>query len=45
MGVGMVLIIDPAHRVAVEAHLRSMNERFYVIGEVREGSGVVRWSR
>ena len=35
MGVGMILVVPPAHLRAVEAELKRRREKFYRIGEVR----------
>lgn len=43
MGIGMLLFIDPADRVEVEAHLRAKGETFYHVGEVVAGSKQVKF--
>jgi phosphoribosylformylglycinamidine cyclo-ligase len=46
MGVGMVLVVDPAHVAAVEAHLRAQGEDVLRIGKLekaRGAEGEVRW--
>jgi phosphoribosylformylglycinamidine cyclo-ligase len=46
MGVGMVLVVDPAHVAAVEAHLRGQGEDVLRIGKLekaRGAEGEVRW--
>jgi phosphoribosylformylglycinamidine cyclo-ligase len=45
MGVGMVLIVDPAQVEGVERHLQQAGEKHWRIGAVKPGTGVVRWSR
>ena len=44
MGVGMVLLVPTEHEDAVRAHLASINEPVFDLGETVAGSGVVRWS-
>lgn len=43
MGIGMVLLVDPAQEASIEAELLAAGERVYRLGEVRSGTGVVRW--
>lgn len=43
MGVGLVLVVDPARVDEVMAVAREEGERAFVIGDVRSGSGVVRY--
>jgi len=45
MGVGMVLILDPAQLEPVRASLTARGEPSWVIGRTEAGSGVVRWSK
>ncbi len=45
MGVGMVLILDPAEVEPVRARLLAQGESSWVIGRTETGSDVVRWSR
>jgi phosphoribosylformylglycinamidine cyclo-ligase len=47
MGVGMVLIVDPAHLAEVEGHLRAQGEEVARIGKLAQSEkaeGEVRWS-
>ncbi len=44
MGVGMVLIVDPAEVQAVTAHLAAVDEPATVIGRLVAGEGQVRWA-
>jgi phosphoribosylformylglycinamidine cyclo-ligase len=44
MGIGMVCFVEPDRCAAVEADLAARGERSMRIGEVRAGTGVVRWS-
>lgn len=37
MGVGMVLVLDPAEADAVRAHLREHGETFYELGKIVPG--------
>ena len=34
MGIGMILIVDKNSLSEAQAHLKSLNERFYIIGEI-----------
>jgi len=46
MGIGMVLVVDPAQSAAVEAHLRAQGENVLRIGKLekaRGAEGEVRW--
>lgn len=43
MGVGLVLIVDPRDEAAVRASLEARGEAVYALGELVEGTGVVRW--
>jgi phosphoribosylformylglycinamidine cyclo-ligase len=46
MGIGMVLVVDPAQSAAVEAHLRGQGEDVLRIGKLekaRGAEGEVRW--
>ncbi len=38
MGIGMLLFVDDANLAEVEAHLKTKNEPFYMVGEVVKGS-------
>lgn len=44
MGLGIVLIVDPARAEEVEAALDGMGEAHYRVGEIIEGSGVVQYA-
>ncbi len=44
MGIGMVLIVEPAQVEAVGAALREAGEEALAIGRITSGSGVVRWA-
>lgn len=44
MGLGIVLIVDPARAEEVEAALDAQGEAHYRVGEIVEGTGVVRYS-
>lgn len=41
MGIGMLLIIDPAEEASIKAHLAAKGETVYDVGEVVAGSGIV----
>jgi phosphoribosylformylglycinamidine cyclo-ligase len=41
MGLGMVLIVPPAHLTAVEAELKRRREKFWVVGKVEHGAAEV----
>jgi len=43
MGVGMILVVDRNRFERVEDYLRTRNEQYYVVGEVVEGTGKVRY--
>lgn len=43
MGVGMVLVVDRNRIERVEDYLRTRNEQYYLVGEVTEGAGEVRY--
>lgn len=45
MGVGMVLLVDPAQEGAVRAHLDAAGEPCHRIGVTEAGEGRVRWAR
>ncbi|MEW6072290.1 MAG: phosphoribosylformylglycinamidine cyclo-ligase [Planctomycetota bacterium] len=45
MGIGMVLVVEPAEAEAVQADLAARGEVFYRIGHTTEGTGRVRWAR
>jgi phosphoribosylformylglycinamidine cyclo-ligase len=45
MGIGMTLIVDPAHEAAVRSHLEGAGEAVWRLGRIEAGSGIVRWSR
>ncbi|MEG0758695.1 MAG: AIR synthase-related protein, partial [Raoultibacter sp.] len=44
MGLGMVLIVDPAKADAVEAALSEAGETTFRVGRIIEGSGVVQYT-
>lgn len=44
MGIGMALIVDPAHAANIAADLRSAGETVYEIGVIAEGDGKVRYA-
>jgi len=44
MGVGFALVLDPKHAPAAAAKLRELGESVSEIGEIVEGSGVVRYA-
>jgi phosphoribosylformylglycinamidine cyclo-ligase len=44
MGLGMILIVSKVRADRAQAYLQSRGERFYVIGEISEGSGKVRYA-
>lgn len=44
MGVGFALVVDPAHAPAAAAAVRSVGETVSEIGEIVEGTGVVRYA-
>ena len=43
MGIGMVVVVAPEHRDALERHLTELGERFHRIGEIEAGDGRVRY--
>jgi phosphoribosylformylglycinamidine cyclo-ligase len=45
MGIGMVLLVEPADAAEVERELARRGERTWRIGHTIEGTGVVRWGR
>jgi phosphoribosylformylglycinamidine cyclo-ligase len=45
MGIGMVLLVEPADAAEVERELARRGERTWRIGHTVEGTGVVRWGR
>jgi phosphoribosylformylglycinamidine cyclo-ligase len=44
MGIGMVLVVDPANEAAVREHCAAQDEDVVDLGHVGAGSGVVRWA-
>jgi phosphoribosylformylglycinamidine cyclo-ligase len=44
MGIGYALVLDPAHAPAAAAALRSAGESVSEVGEIVEGTGVVRYA-
>ena len=44
MGLGMILIVDPARAEAVEAALAAAGERTYRVGRIAEGTGKVQYT-
>jgi phosphoribosylformylglycinamidine cyclo-ligase len=44
MGIGMILIVSKDRADRAQAYLQSRGEQFYVIGEITEGSGKVRYA-
>jgi phosphoribosylformylglycinamidine cyclo-ligase len=43
MGIGLILVVAKDRLVRVEDYLRTRNEQYYLIGEVVEGTGKVRY--
>jgi phosphoribosylaminoimidazole (AIR) synthetase len=44
MGVGAVLLVEPSEVAACLRHLAASGEQAFEIGEVRPGTGLVRYS-
>ncbi|TLM87309.1 MAG: phosphoribosylformylglycinamidine cyclo-ligase, partial [Actinobacteria bacterium] len=43
MGIGFAIVLDPKHAPAAAVRLRAAGERVYEIGEIAQGSGIVRY--
>ena len=43
MGLGMILVADRERAQRVQDFLAARNERFYLIGEITDGSGKVQY--
>ncbi|MCP5022386.1 MAG: phosphoribosylformylglycinamidine cyclo-ligase [bacterium] len=43
MGIGLVLLVDDEHVAHVTEHLENTGETVYALGEVTQGSGLVKW--
>ncbi len=42
MGVGMILVVSKEELKEIQTYLRNMEEKFYILGEVKKGTeGVV----